>query len=160
MQDLGSSFGKPGSLGTNPRGDFRAWQTQSVFANADRCELKYPLKGESTVLQEAQELLVGRLEKLDRAAVKAIFAAARFQMVDQKQLERLRHGGAADPEDAALERVDGRVPEPVSPSCALHTQLPELTPRSGGEWQRSVPIASTCRPRRRRGFSGGNRVLD
>jgi hypothetical protein len=54
------------------------------------------------VLQEAQELLVRRLEKLDRASVKAIFAAARFHMVDQKQLERLRHGGAADPEDAAL----------------------------------------------------------
>lgn len=102
VQDLGSSFGKPGSLGTNPRGDFRAWQTQTVFANADRCELKYPLKGESTVLHEAQELLVRRLEKLDRASVKAIFAAARFQMVDQKQLERLRKGGAADAEDAAL----------------------------------------------------------
>jgi len=102
VQDLGSSFGKPGSLGTNVRGDFRAWQAQTLFANADRCELKYPLKGESTVLQEAQERLVRRLDKLDRASVKAIFAAARFQMVDQKQLERLRHDGAADAEDAAL----------------------------------------------------------
>ena len=102
VQDLGSSFGKAGSLGTNPRGDFRAWQTQTVFANADRCELKYPLKVESTVLQEAQELLVRRLEKLDRPSVKAISAAARFQMVDQKQLDRLRHGGATDAEDAAL----------------------------------------------------------
>ena len=54
------------------------------------------------MLKEAQEQLVQRLDKLDRDSVKAIFAAARFQMVDQKQLERLRHDGAADAEDAAL----------------------------------------------------------
>jgi hypothetical protein len=102
VQDLGSTFGKPGSLGANARGDFTAWQSQRVFANPDRCELKYPLKGDRTVLEEARDLLVQRLDRLDRARVKAIFAAARFQMVDQRQLARLRHSGAADVEDAAL----------------------------------------------------------
>ena len=102
VQDVGSTFGKPGSLGTNSRGDFAGWQGQKVFASEDRCELQYPLKGDRTVLKEAQDLLLRRLELLDRDRVKAIFAAARFQMVDQKQLERLRHSGAADVADAAL----------------------------------------------------------
>ena len=102
VQDVGSTFGKPGLLGTNSRGDLAGWQSQKVFANADRCELEYPLKGEPTVLKEAQDLLLRRLEQLDRERVKAIFAAARFQMVDQKQLERLHRSGAADVADAAL----------------------------------------------------------
>ena len=102
VQDLGSTFGKPGSLGGNSRGVFGDWQGQRVFANAEQCELKYPLKGERTVLKDAQDLLVGRLEKLDREKVKAIFAASRFQMMDKKQLERLRHGNGANVEDAAL----------------------------------------------------------
>ena len=101
VQDVGSTFGKPGTFG-NSRGDFSGWEGQRVFANPDRCELKYPLKGESTVLKEAQDLLLRRLENLGRDRVKAIFAAARFQMVDQKQLDRLRHSGAANVEDAAL----------------------------------------------------------
>ena len=102
VHDVGSSFGKPASMGTNSRGDFGGWQGQTVFANADRCELKYPLKGDSTVLKEAQDLLLRRLENLDRDRIKAIFAASRFQMVDQKQLERLRHSGVQNVEDAAL----------------------------------------------------------
>lgn len=102
VQDLGSTFGKPGSFGGNSRGVFGDWQGQRVFANAEQCELKYPLKGERTVLKDAQDLLVRRLENLDRDKVKAIFTAARFQMVDKKQLERLRHGSGANVEDAAL----------------------------------------------------------
>ena len=102
VQDLGSTFGKPGSFGGNSRGDFGDWQGQRVFANAERCELKYPLKGDRTVLKEAQDLLVKRLANLDRDKVKAIFAASRFQMVDKRQLERLRHGNGANSEDAAL----------------------------------------------------------
>jgi hypothetical protein len=43
------------------------------------CQLKYPLKGDSTVLKEARDLLLRRLENLDRERVKAIFAAARFR---------------------------------------------------------------------------------
>ena len=102
VHDVGSSFGKPASMGTNSRGDFGGWQSQTVFANADRCELKYPLKGDTTVLKEAQDLLLRRLERLDRDRVKAIFAASRFHMVDQKQLERLRRSGVQNAEDAAL----------------------------------------------------------
>ena len=34
VQDLGSTFGKPGSFGGNSRGDFGDWQGQRVFANA------------------------------------------------------------------------------------------------------------------------------
>jgi hypothetical protein len=102
VQDVGSTFGKPGGMGNNSRGDFADWQGQRVFANPDRCELKYPLKNDPTVLKEAQDLLVRRLDNLDRERVKAIFTAARFQMVDQKQLSRLRHSAAGNAEDAAL----------------------------------------------------------
>jgi hypothetical protein len=101
VQDVGSTFGKPGTFG-NSRGDFGGWQSQTVFANADRCELRYPLKGNATVLKDAQDLLLRRLENLDREHVKAIFATSRFDMADQKQLDRLRRSGAANVEDAAL----------------------------------------------------------
>jgi hypothetical protein len=102
VQDVGSTFGKPGSFGGNSRGVISDWQGQRVFANADQCELKYPLKGDRAVLKDAQDLLVQRLAKLDRERVKAIFSAARFQAMDKKQLDRLRHSGATDVEDAAL----------------------------------------------------------
>jgi len=100
VQDLGSTFGKPGTFG-NSRGNFGDWQGQRVFADAARCELKYSLKGQPTVLKAAQDLLLQRLERLDRDRVKAIFAAARFQMMDKKQIDRLRgRSGSAD--DAVL----------------------------------------------------------
>jgi hypothetical protein len=35
--------------------------------------------------------------------VRTIFAVARFQMMDQKQLRRLRASGSQNPEDAALD---------------------------------------------------------
>lgn len=102
VQDVGSTFGKPGSFG-NSRGDFSDWQTQRVFADANRCELQYPLKGDATVLEEARALLARRLDALDRGRVRAIFHAARFDMMDLKQLNGLRHSGGADPGQAAVD---------------------------------------------------------
>ena len=72
-----------------------------MFANADRCELNYPLKGATTVLKEAQDQMVKRLDNLTRDKVKAIFASARFGVMDQRQVDRLRKNGSSA-EDAAL----------------------------------------------------------
>ncbi len=105
-QDLGSTFGKKkGGLdlfGTNPRGSFKDWQPQTVFKNAGNCELRAPEGGDPRVLEAARELMVKRLTRLDHDTVKSIFRTARFQMMDQKQLQRLRASGAHDAEDAAL----------------------------------------------------------
>jgi hypothetical protein len=106
VHDLGSTFGKKrGGLdvfGTNPRGSFSAWEPQTVFANPDKCELRAPLLGDKQVLKEAQDLMIQRLARLDATTVKSIFRDARFNMVDQEQVKRLR---AKDPEhvdEAAL----------------------------------------------------------
>ena len=105
-QDLGSTFGKAkGSFdlfGQNPRGDFDAWQPQTVFSNAAACELRAPAGGDKKVLKEAQDFMIQRLSHLDADTVKSIFRTARFQMMDQKQLHRLSAGGASDPAEAAL----------------------------------------------------------
>jgi hypothetical protein len=74
-----------------------------VFAKPDRCELRHALDGEKQVLQEAQALMVARLQRLDRDWVKAVFRAAGFHLMDQEQLSRLRGAGAADVAEAALD---------------------------------------------------------
>lgn len=103
VQDLGSTFGKPKSfLGQNPRGVFGDWKSQTVFKSPDACELRYPLDGPRQPLKEAQDLLVQRLAALDRDRVKAIFRVARFDLMDQDQLKRLRASGAPDVAEAAL----------------------------------------------------------
>jgi hypothetical protein len=105
-QDLGSTFGKAkGGLdlfGQNPRGDFGAWQPQTVFTNPAVCELRAPAGGDKKVLKEAQDFMIQRLQRLDPDTVKSIFRTARFQMMDQKQLHRLSASGASDPAEAAL----------------------------------------------------------
>ena len=107
VQDLGSTFGKAKGatdlFGTNPRGSFSAWESQTVFTNPQACELRATLDGDQHVLKEAQELMVQRLGRLDPQTVRTIFSAARFQMMDQKQLRRLRDGGSQNPEEAALD---------------------------------------------------------
>ncbi len=107
VHDMGSTFGKKRSgldmLGTNPRGDFGAWQPQTVFTNATNCELRANLLGDKQVLKDAQDLMVQRVARLDRTTVRAIFKTARFQMMDQKQIKRLRQSGARNAEDAALD---------------------------------------------------------
>lgn len=104
VQDLGSSFGKAKSFifGTNPRGSFSDWQSQTVFSKPDTCELRASLDGDKQVLKESQDLMVKRLQSLDRERVKAIFKVARFGIMDQKQLQRLRDSGVADVPEAAL----------------------------------------------------------
>ncbi len=108
VQDLGSTFGKAkGGLdvfGTNPRGSFSDWESQTVFTNAGSCELRATLDGDKQVLKEAQDLMIQRLARLDAQTVKTIFRTARFQMMDQKQLRKLRESGAQNIEEAALDQ--------------------------------------------------------
>ena len=107
VQDLGSTFGKANGgmdlFGTNPRGSFSDWESQTVFVNPPTCELRAALDGDKQVLKEAQDLLIQRLARLDPQTVRTIFGVARFQMMDQKQLHRLRDGGSQNPGEAALD---------------------------------------------------------
>ena len=102
VQDLGSTFGKDGFF-VNPRGSFKDWQGQTVFKKLDRCEMRYPLDGDKVPLKEGQDLLVSRLGVLTREHVRAIFKTARFDIMDQEQLTRLRNAGNPNPADAALD---------------------------------------------------------
>jgi hypothetical protein len=103
VQDLGSTFGKNSFLGANPRGSFNDWKGQTVFSKPEACELRSTLDGPKQPLKEAQDLLITRLAALDRARVRAIFQVARFDIMDQKQVKRLRDSGAADVSAAALD---------------------------------------------------------
>ena len=107
VHDLGSTFGKKRSgfdlFGTNPRGIFDAYAPQTVFANSGNCELRATLLGDKQVLKEAQDLVIQRLTRLDRETVKSIFRVARFNMMDQKQVKRLRAAGSQNVDDAALD---------------------------------------------------------
>ncbi len=107
VHDLGSTFGKKRSaldlFGTNPRGSFSAWEPQTVFLNPGNCELRATLLGDKQVLKEAQDLMIQRLARLDRETVKSIFRVARFNMMDQKQVQRLRAKGSQNVDEAALD---------------------------------------------------------
>jgi len=111
VHDLGSTFGKKRSpfdlVGTNPRGSYSAWQPQTVFTNVGNCELRATLLGDKQVLKEAQDLMIQRIARLDRETVKAIFRVARFQLMDQKQIQRLRGKGSQNAEEAALDEWTG-----------------------------------------------------
>jgi hypothetical protein len=106
VHDLGSTFGSEKGMNfvsANPRGRFSAWKGQSVFRNVESCELSVPLGGDKRVLKEAQDLMVQRMKVLDATTVRAIFAVARFQIMDREQLQRLRHEGSTNVEGAALD---------------------------------------------------------
>jgi hypothetical protein len=55
------------------------------------------------VLKEAQDLMIQRLSRLDRDTVKSIFRVARFNMMDQEQIGRLRAKGSQNVDEAALD---------------------------------------------------------
>jgi hypothetical protein len=107
VHDLGSTFGKKRSVfdigGTNPRGIFSAWEPQTVFENPQNCELRATLLGDKQVLKEAQDLMIQRLTRLDADTVKSIFRVARFNMVDQNQVRRLRAKNPQNVDEAALD---------------------------------------------------------
>jgi hypothetical protein len=107
VHDLGSTFGKKRSamdlFGTNPRGNFAAWESQTVFLDGERCELRATLLGDKQVLKEAQDLMIQRLSRLDRETVKSIFRVARFNIMDQEQVKRLRAKGSQNVDEAALD---------------------------------------------------------
>ena len=50
-----------------------------------------------------QDIMIQRLTRLDHDTVKTIFRLARFQMMDQKRLGRLRAQSAQNVEEAALD---------------------------------------------------------
>jgi len=107
VHDLGSTFGKKRSgfhlFGTNPRGIFDAYEPQTVFLNPGNCELRATLLGDKQVFKEAQDLMIRRLAPLDRETVKSIFRVARFNMMDQKQVKRLRAAGSQNVDEAVLD---------------------------------------------------------
>jgi len=106
VHDLGSTFGSEKGmnfLSANPRGRFSAWKGQTVFRNVESCELSVPLGGDRRVLKDAQDLMIQRLAVLTPTTVNAIFRVARFQIMDQEQLQRLRHEGSTNVEGAALD---------------------------------------------------------
>jgi hypothetical protein len=107
VHDLGSTFGKKRSgfdlFGTNPRGIFDAYEPQTVFLNPGNCELRATLLSDKKVLKEAQDLMIQRLARMDRETVKSIFRVARFNMMDQKQVQRLRAAGSQNVDEAALD---------------------------------------------------------
>ena len=47
--------------------------------------------------------MIQRLARLDRETVKSIFRVARFNMMDQKQVKRLRAAGSQNVDEAALD---------------------------------------------------------
>jgi hypothetical protein len=47
--------------------------------------------------------MIQRLARLDRDTVKSIFRVARFNMMDQKQVRRLRAAGSQNVDEAALD---------------------------------------------------------
>jgi hypothetical protein len=107
VHDLGSTFGKKRNaldlLGTNPRGNFAAWESQTVFLNGDNCELRATLLGDKQVLKESQDLMIQRLSRLDRETVKSIFRVARFDVMDQEQIKGLHSKGTQNVGEAALD---------------------------------------------------------
>jgi hypothetical protein len=48
-------------------------------------------------------LMIQRISRLDPQTVRAIFTVARFDKVDQKQVQRLKTAGSQNPEQAALD---------------------------------------------------------
>jgi len=107
VHDVGSTFGKKRPAldlaGTNPRGRFSAWEPQTVFVNPANCEVRATLLGDKQVLKDAQNLMIQRLARLDRETVKSIFRLARFNMLDQEQVRRLRASGSQNVDEAALD---------------------------------------------------------
>jgi hypothetical protein len=107
VHDLGSTFGKKRGgfdlFGTNPRGIFDAYEPQTIFVNPGNCELRATLLGDKQVLKEAQDLMIQRLAHLDRDTVKSIFRVARFNLMDQKQVKRLRAAAPQNVDEAALD---------------------------------------------------------
>jgi hypothetical protein len=71
--------------------------------NAGNCELRATLLGDKQVLKEAQDVMIQRVGRLDRDTVKSIFRVARFNMVDQDQVQRLKSKGAQNVDEAALD---------------------------------------------------------
>jgi hypothetical protein len=104
VQDVGSSFGRKETsfLRNNPRGEYRHWKDMTVFRDPSKCELRAPLRGPRQVSKDGLDLLLPRLDALNRATVEAVFRAARFDRMDQRQLERLRNEGVPDPSEAAI----------------------------------------------------------
>jgi len=101
-------FGKAkGSLdlfGTNPRGSFSDWESQTVFTDPHTCGLRATLEGDKQVLKEAQDLMIQRLGRLDPQNCASHIH--RGQVPDdgpETVARRLRDSGSQNAEEAALD---------------------------------------------------------
>ena len=65
--------------------------------------MRATLLGDKQVLKESQDLMIQRLSRLDRETVKSIFRVARFNIMDQEQVKRLRSKGSRNVDEAALD---------------------------------------------------------
>jgi hypothetical protein len=74
-----------------------------IRAQSEVRELRATLLGGKQVLKEAQDLMIQRLSRLDRETVKSIFRVARFNIMDQEQVKRLRSKGSQDVDEAVLD---------------------------------------------------------
>ena len=89
IQDLGGSFGSEG-LFINPRGDFSAWEGETIFKKKSSCKLRANA-GELTYVSEGgRKFLWERLQHLTEDKVRSIFTAAHFDLIDPDLREQIQ----------------------------------------------------------------------
>jgi hypothetical protein len=94
LDDPGSSFGDG-----SQRGDYDAYRNHRVFLDAGACALRADLAGFGGPSEAARRFLVGRLDNLTPAGVRAIFESAGFD-------ERTTGGSAAAWSTMFLQRIE------------------------------------------------------
>lgn len=88
IHDLGSTFGGKGFI-INPRGDYKKWQSKSVFKDHKKCEIRYDLGVTKIVSENSRRLLMRRLEHVNKEKIKAIFTLAKFNVADTKLRKKI-----------------------------------------------------------------------
>ena len=83
IHDLGSTFGSNG-LFQNPRGDYAAWHDKGVFEDPATCKVRGNFGDIKYISESSRFFLMQRLSVLTEEKVRAIFAAAHFELVDDK----------------------------------------------------------------------------
>lgn len=83
IHDLGSTFGSDG-LFVNPRGDYSKWRDKGIFRDRASCKVRGNFGDIKYISEEARSFLMLRLNALTEEKVRAIFAAAHFELVDEE----------------------------------------------------------------------------
>lgn len=89
IQDLGGSFGSEG-LFINPRGDFSAWEDETIFKKKSSCKLRANAGELKYVSEGGRQFLWNRLQHLTEEKVRAIFTAAHFDLIDPDLREKIQ----------------------------------------------------------------------